>query len=168
MNVSPAQLVTANFADEVAHILDEFKMPASALCLEITESVFQDVEVTRKGLLAVRDLGVKLAIDDFGTGYSSLSYLKSLPVDVIKIDKGFVLRLADDEDDRAIVRSTIGLAEAFQLEVVAEGVETATAVDLLLEYGCRRAQGFLLSRPIDAKAATALLKLGRIDGWPPA
>lgn len=168
VNVSPAQLVTANFADEVAHILDEFKMPASALCLEITESVFQDVEVTRKGLLAVRDLGVKLAIDDFGTGYSSLSYLKSLPVDVIKIDKGFVLRLADDEDDRAIVRSTIGLAEAFQLEVVAEGVETATAVDLLLEYGCRRAQGFLLSRPIDAKAATALLKLGRIDGWPPA
>ena len=168
VNVSPAQLVTANFADEVGHILDEFMVPASALCLEITESVFQDVEVTRKGLLAVRDLGVRLAIDDFGTGYSSLSYLKSLPVDVIKIDKGFVLRLADDEDDRAIVRSTIGLAEAFQLEVVAEGVETTTAADLLLEYGCHRAQGFLLSRPIDSTAATALLKSGRIDGWPPA
>lgn len=167
VNVSPAQLVTANFAEEVAHILDEFTVPASALCLEITESVFQDVEVTRKGLLSVRDLGVKLAIDDFGTGYSSLSYLKSLPVDVIKIDKGFVLRLADDEDDRAIVRSTIGLAEAFQLEVVAEGVETATAAELLLEYGCHRAQGFLLSRPIDSKAATTLLKSGRIDGWPP-
>lgn len=167
VNVSPAQLVTANFAEEVAHILDEFTVPASALCLEITESVFQDVEVTRKGLLSVRDLGVKLAIDDFGTGYSSLSYLKSLPVDVIKIDKGFVLRLADDEDDRAIVRSTIGLAEAFQLEVVAEGVETATAAELLLEYGCHRAQGSLLSRPIDSKAATTLLKSGRIDGWPP-
>jgi len=167
VNVSPAQLVTANFADEVAAILDEFTMPAEALCLEITESVFQDVEVTRKGLLSVRDLGVKLAIDDFGTGYSSLSYLKSLPVDVIKIDKGFVLRLAEDEDDRAIVRSTIGLAEAFQLEVVAEGVETTTAADILLEYGCHRAQGFLLSRPIDSAAATTLLKSGRIDGWPP-
>ena len=167
VNVSPAQLVTANFADEVAQILDEFLMPAPALCLEITESVFQDVEVTRKGLLAVQDLGVKLAIDDFGTGYSSLAYLKSLPVDTIKIDKGFVLRLAEDEDDRAIVRSTIGLAEAFQLEVVAEGVETKTAADLLLQYGCHRAQGFLLSRPIDSLAATTLLKHGRIVGWPP-
>ena len=167
VNVSPAQLVTANFADEVAEILDEFMMPAPALCLEITESVFQDVEVTRKGLLSVRDLGVKLAIDDFGTGYSSLSYLKSLPVDVIKIDKGFVLRLAEDEDDRAIVRSTIGLAEAFQLEVVAEGVETATAADLLLQYCCHRVQGFLLSRPIDSTAATTLLMAGRVDGWPP-
>ncbi|MCZ8377720.1 sensor domain-containing phosphodiesterase [Mycobacterium sp. CPCC 205372] len=167
VNVSPAQLVTANFADEVSHILDEFLMPAPALCLEITESVFQDVEVTRKGLLAVQDLGVKLAIDDFGTGYSSLAYLKSLPVDTIKIDKGFVLRLAEDEGDRAIVRSTIGLAEAFQLEVVAEGVETTTAADLLLQYGCHRAQGFLLSRPIDRVAAKALLKHGRIDDWPP-
>lgn len=167
VNVSPAQLVTVNFADEVAHILDEFLMPASALCLEITESVFQDVEVTRKGLLVVKDLGVKLAIDDFGTGYSSLAYLKSLPVDTIKIDKGFVRRLADDEDDRAIVRSTIGLAEAFQLEVVAEGVETTTAADLLLQYGCYRAQGFLLSRPLDSVAAKALLKHGRTVAWPP-
>ena len=167
VNVSPAQLVTANFTDEVAQILDEFMVPAPALCLEITENVFQDIEVTRKSLLAVRDLGVKLAIDDFGTGYSSLAYLKSLPVDVIKIDKGFVLRLAEDEDDRAIVRSTIGLAEAFQLEVVAEGVETTAAADLLLQYGCHRAQGFLLSRPIDAEATTALLKVGRIVAWPP-
>ena len=167
VNVSPAQLVTANFADEVARILDEFLVPAPALCLEITENIFQDIEVTRKGLLAVRDLGVKLAIDDFGTGYSSLAYLKSLPVDTIKIDKGFVLRLAEDGDDRAIVRSTIGLAEAFQLEVVAEGVETTKAAELLLQYGCHRAQGFLLSRPIDTEATTSLLKIGRIAAWPP-
>lgn len=166
VNVSPAQLMSTTFAEEVAQVLDESGVPAPALCLEITESVFQDVEVTRKTLLAIRDLGVTLAIDDFGTGYSSLALLKSLPVNTIKIDKGFVLRLADDEGDRAIVRSTIGLAEAFGLEVVAEGVESNTAADLLLGYGCHRAQGFLLSRPLEGEAATSLLKAGRIAGWP--
>ncbi len=161
VNVSPVQLVTADFADTVAQVLDEFALDHGSLCLEITESVVvQDIEVTRKNLSELRSLGVTVAIDDFGTGYSVLSHLKSLPVDTIKIDRGFVRDLGTNPDDRAIVRAIIALAKAFQLEVVAEGVETEEAAGVLLHYGCHRAQGFLLSHPIES-GATELLLAGR-------
>ena len=100
-------------------------MAGESVCLEITESVVvQDIETTRITLAALKEVGVQIAIDDFGTGYSVLSHLKSLPVDTLKIDRSFVRDLGTNAGDLAIVRAVIALADAFGLEVVAEGVET--------------------------------------------
>ncbi|MBV9351864.1 MAG: EAL domain-containing protein, partial [Mycobacterium sp.] len=144
--------------DAVAATLDAFSLDASAVCLEITErDVVQDIDATRNTLAGLKDLGVRIAIDDFGTGYSVLTYLKSLPVDTLKIDKGFVRDLGTNSPDLEIVRSIMALADAFGLDVVAEGVETAAAARALLDLGCTRAQGFLLSRPLDSVAMESLL-----------
>ena len=158
VNVSPIQLVAEGIVDTVAATLDAFGLDASAVCLEITESVVvQDIDATRKTLAGLKDIGVQIAIDDFGTGYSALTYLKSLPVDELKIDRGFVRDLGTDAGDLAIVRSIMSLAEAFGLDVIAEGVETAAAARALLALDCYRAQGFLLSRPLDSVAMESLL-----------
>lgn len=163
INVSPVQLVTAGIVDTVAATLDEFGLDPSTVCLEITESVVvQDIDATRQTLFGLKDIGVQIAIDDFGTGYSVLTYLKSLPVDSLKIDKGFVQSLDTNPGDLAIVRSTLALADAFGLDVVAEGVETVAAAETLLSLGCHRAQGFLLSRPLDSAGMEALLIKGAI------
>lgn len=163
INVSPVQLVTDGFAQSVADILDEFGLDGKSVCLEITESVVvQDIETTRITLAALKDVGVQLAIDDFGTGYSVLSHLKSLPVDTLKIDRSFVRDLGVNRGDLAIVRAIIALAEAFGLELVAEGVETDAAALTLLRHGCHRAQGFLLSRPIPGDQMVSLLAKGRM------
>ena len=163
INVSPVQLVTDGFVETVAGIVDEFELDHGSVCLEITESVVvQDIETTRVTLNGLKGAGVRIAIDDFGTGYSALSHLKSLPVDTLKIDKSFVRELGSDPGDLAIVRAVIALAEAFGLELVAEGVETEAAALTLLRHGCHRAQGFLLSRPIPGEAMEALLAKGRI------
>lgn len=158
INVSPVQLVTAGIVETVASTLDEFGLDPSTVCLEITESVVvQDIDATRQTLFGLKDVGVQIAIDDFGTGYSVLTYLKTLPVDSLKIDKGFVQSLDTNAGDLAIVRSTMALADAFGLDVVAEGVETVAAAERLLSLGCHRAQGFLLSRPLDSAAMESLL-----------
>lgn len=158
VNVSPIQLVAEGTVDAVAATLDAFGLDASTVCLEITESVVvQDIDATYKTLAGLKDIGVQIAIDDFGTGYSALAYLKSLPVDELKIDKGFVRELGTDAGDQAIVRSIMSLADAFGLEVIAEGVETAAAARALLDLNCYRAQGFLLSRPLDSRAMESLL-----------
>jgi len=162
INVSPVQLVAGGIVDTVAATLDEFGLDPNAVCLEITESVVvQDIDATRKTLFGLKDIGVHIAIDDFGTGYSVLTYLKSLPVDTLKIDKGFVIGLDTNPGDLAIVRSIVALADAFKLDVVAEGVETVAAEKTLLDLGCYRAQGFLLSRPLDSPAMESLLRAKR-------
>ena len=156
INVSPVQLVTEGFVESVAETIEEFGLDGRSVCLEITESVVvQDIETTRITLAGLKEVGVQIAIDDFGTGYSVLTHLKSLPVDTLKIDKSFVLELGSNPDDLAIVRAVIALAEAFSLELVAEGVESVTAARTLLEHGCHRAQGFLLSRPLPADEMAA-------------
>ncbi|AOS92526.1 putative bifunctional diguanylate cyclase/phosphodiesterase [Mycobacterium intracellulare] len=158
INVSPVQLVTDGIVGTVAATLEEFGLDPSTVCLEITESVVvQDIDATRKTLFGLKDIGVQIAIDDFGTGYSVLTYLKSLPVDALKIDQGFVRTVDTNPGDLAIVRSTMALADAFGLDVIAEGVETVAAAKTLLSLGCHRAQGFLLSRPLDAAAMEKLL-----------
>jgi diguanylate cyclase (GGDEF)-like protein len=163
INVSPVQLVTAGFVESVASIISEFGLDGGSVCLEITESVVvQDIETTRITLAGLKEVGVQVAIDDFGTGYSVLSHLKSLPVDTLKIDRGFVRDLGSNPGDLAIVRAIIALAEAFGLQLVAEGVETDTAALTLMRHGCYRAQGFLLSRPVAGDAMEALLARGRI------
>ncbi|WP_297774117.1 EAL domain-containing protein [Mycobacterium sp.] len=158
VNVSPVQLVTDGIVGTVAATLEEFGLDPSTVCLEITESVVvQDIDATRKTLFGLKDIGVQIAIDDFGTGYSVLTYLKSLPVDSLKIDQGFVRTVDTNPGDLAIVRSTMALADAFGLDVIAEGVETVAAAKTLLSLGCHRAQGFLLSRPLDSAAMETLL-----------
>ena len=158
INVSPAQLVSRGFVRSVAEIIEEFGIDGSSVCLEIIErGVVRDVDITRRALEELKEIGVQIAIDDFGTGYAVLSHLKSLPVDALKIDASFVRDLGTSPDDLAIVRSIIGLAEAFDLQVVAEGVETPAAALTLMQHGCRRAQGYLFSRPIAGNAMESLL-----------
>jgi diguanylate cyclase (GGDEF)-like protein len=163
INVSPVQLVTHGFVDVVVDTIDEFGLDRGSVCLEITEGVVvKDTETSLRTLNGLKDVGVHIAIDDFGTGYSVLSGLKTLPVDTLKIDKGFVYELGTNASDLAIVQSIIALADAFDLQLVAEGVETEAAAGTLLRHGCHRAQGFMLSPPVTADAMKSLLAKGRI------
>jgi EAL domain-containing protein (putative c-di-GMP-specific phosphodiesterase class I) len=163
INVSPGQLVMPDFVRTVADIIDEFGIDAESVCLEITErALVRDIETTRRTLAKLKEVGVQIAIDDFGTGYAVLSYLKSLPVDTLKIDAGFVRDLDTNTSDLAIVRSIVVLAEAFDLQLVAEGVETPAAAMTLIENGCHRAQGFLFSRPVAGEDMESLLSRRRL------
>jgi diguanylate cyclase (GGDEF)-like protein len=157
LNMSPGRVMSEGFADRVAANLEEWDLDPSAMCMEVTESVLLgNIDTTSKTFARLRELGLRVAIDDFGTGYSGLAYLKSLPVDELKIDKGFVHDLGTDPGDLAIVRSIMALADAFGLGVIAEGVETAAAAKTLLDLGCHRAQGFLFSQPLDDVAMESL------------
>jgi diguanylate cyclase (GGDEF)-like protein len=163
INVSPRQLVIPGFVRTVADTIDEFGLDANSVCLEITErALVGDIKTTRRTLAQLKDVGVQIAIDDFGTGYAVLSHLKSLPVDTLKIDAGFVRDLDTNTSDLAIVRSIVVLAEAFGLQLVAEGVETPAAAMTLIEHGCHRAQGFLFSRPVAGEAMQSLLSGRRL------
>lgn len=158
INVSPVQLAARGFVQNVVDTAAEFGLRPGSLCLEITErAVVQNIETTRRTLAELREAGVQIAIDDFGTGYAVLSHLKDLPVDILKIDTVFVRELGVNPGDLAIVRAIIALAEAFGLQVVAEGVETSAAALTLMRHGCHRAQGFLFSRPVPGPAAEAML-----------
>lgn len=159
VNLSTRSLGSADLADQVRDLLDERQVSPGSLTLELTESAIMSDPFRAVTVLAeLRRMGVGLAIDDFGIGYSSLAYLKRLPVTEIKIDRSFVSNVATDEDDAAIVRSTIQLAESLRLDVVAEGVETATAFDALSGFGCKRVQGFFLARPLPAKVLEQWLR----------
>ncbi len=103
-------------------------------------------------------MGINLAIDDFGTGYSSLSYLKQFPLNVLKIDSSFIRDLTTDKEDAAIVDAIMAMSESLGLTVVAEGVETDEQLTYLKQHHCQRAQGYLLSRPLDKDAFMALVK----------
>ncbi|MDA8318123.1 MAG: EAL domain-containing protein, partial [Actinomycetota bacterium] len=132
----------------------------AALCVELTESAFvaTDDYGAYRVLETLRDMGVEVAIDDFGTGYSALSYLKHLPVDVIKIDQGFVAGLGTDPADSLLVEAIITVAHGLGQRVVAEGVETTTQLELLRGLGCDAVQGYLLSRPTPSEALPATLE----------
>ncbi|MGV9337010.1 putative bifunctional diguanylate cyclase/phosphodiesterase [Nocardia sp. NPDC003726] len=163
INVSPMQLIGANFVEKVETALLRYGIPGSSVCFEITENVaVQDLPRTQMTLEALTRLHVQIAIDDFGTGYNTLSHLKSLRVNTVKIDRSFVRILNQSTDNRAIVESIIGLGQAFELDVVAEGVETAAAARTLLELGCYRAQGFLIAHPLPAEDVEAHLAAGEI------
>nr|WP_218860044.1 EAL domain-containing protein [Petropleomorpha daqingensis] len=153
VNLSPRQLADDDVVATVAAVLDETGLPPVQLTLEVTESVMvQDVDRVVDRLRTLRTLGVRIAIDDFGTGYSSLSYLRRLPADTIKIDRSFVIDLAQDGASRTLVSSIIELARSLQLDVVAEGVEDAAQRSVLQSLQCSHAQGFLFARPQPAEA----------------
>jgi diguanylate cyclase (GGDEF)-like protein len=158
VNLSAADVVDPTLPDFVLERLAEHGVPATSLLLEITESAFmRDVEAAERHMDVLRHAGVRFAIDDFGTGYSSLSQLKRLPVDELKIDQSFVRDATGDEDDAAIVRSTIELGHSLGLRVVAEGVETDEQWRFLDRLGCDFAQGFLIARPMTAEQFAAYL-----------
>jgi diguanylate cyclase (GGDEF)-like protein/PAS domain S-box-containing protein len=149
VNLSARQLRDSGLVAEVAAILDRTGIPAGDLCLEVTESVLMDdAGVAESVLAALKGLGVRLAIDDFGTGYSSLAYLRRFPVDVLKVDRSFVAGLGSQSEASAIVTTVVDLAQALQLETIAEGVETDEQRVQLEDLGCQLAQGFLWSRPV--------------------
>jgi diguanylate cyclase (GGDEF)-like protein/PAS domain S-box-containing protein len=148
VNVSALQLVGTGFYDVTMEALAASGVSPDRLTLEITEqAAIQDLGRTASRLELLRAEGVHVAIDDFGTGFSSLQYLSRLPVDILKIDRKFVWGLGQQAEDDVLVRSMLGLAAELGLQVIAEGVETRRQADLLLEYGCRLAQGFLFSPP---------------------
>lgn len=149
VNLSTRDLLDPELSDRLADILVRYQVPASAFCLEITESAIMDDPQRAEAMLnRLSEQGFKLSIDDFGTGYSSLAYLRRLPVDELKIDKSFVMGMQVGEDDAMIVRSTIDLAHNLGLTVVAEGVETAEILEHLRALACDEAQGYHISRPM--------------------
>lgn len=155
VNISGIQLADPAFAATVARVLDDVGLPASALELEVTESVLMaDVGVAGERLAELRDLGVSLAIDDFGTGYSSLAYLRDLPVNVLKIDRSFTAALPDD---RPLVALVTDLARAIGATTVVEGVETRDQLRAVADLGCDQAQGFYLSKPLPRDAVSGYL-----------
>jgi diguanylate cyclase (GGDEF)-like protein len=163
VNISASQLRSARFADVVAKLVAETGVDPRRFEIEITEGVLlNDDLATQESLGRLRQMGFGLALDDFGTGYSSLSYLRRYPVDKIKIDRSFVVSLGDDADAGAVVRAIVQLAQALQLEVVAEGVETAEQRERLMKAGCSLLQGYLYSRPLPPEAIEALMADGAI------
>jgi diguanylate cyclase (GGDEF)-like protein len=162
-NLSARSFLDAQLAVEIPRLLERNGVEARQLELEITESMLMlDPTRAKATLERLSAIGLSLSVDDFGTGYSSLANLKRLPVDVIKIDKSFVIDMPHDPSDAAIVRSTIDLAHNLGLKVVAEGVESHEAWRRLEELGCDLAQGFHVSRPLPADAMTRLLAERRV------
>lgn len=159
VNVSPIQLRQKDFVSTVIDAAQKTEEAGSTLDLEITESVImENVESIIPILQTVRGLGVEIAVDDFGTGYSSLAYIARLPIHDLKIDRSFVVGMAESEDSLAIVRSVISLAHSLRLIVVAEGVETEEQAALLVQLECDRMQGYLFSRPVPAQQVPELLR----------
>ena len=158
VNLSVYQLRQGKLVSLVRQVLEETGLAPEQLELELTESQLLDsVEHIIAIFEQLHALGVKLAIDDFGTGYSSLSYLKRLPVDYVKIDQTFISGLHEGSQDAAITRAIIVMANSLGLKVVAEGVETQEQLDVLTAQGCDEAQGYLISKPVDAAAFIGLL-----------
>lgn len=162
VNLSARQLHQQNMPEIIESILRETGLPAKYLSVEITESMLmQDVENTIKTLAAIKQMGLGIAIDDFGTGYSSLNYLKRFPIDTLKVDRSFVMDIAKDDDDRAVIVSIIGLAHNLKLKVVAEGVETREELEFLKAHDCDMIQGYYFSRPLPLQDFAAFLKARR-------
>jgi EAL domain-containing protein (putative c-di-GMP-specific phosphodiesterase class I) len=164
VNLAVSDLLDEDLPHDVARLLATNNVPPTCLSLEVTEDgLIADPEGAAATLDAIARLGVRIALDDFGTGWSSLAHLRRLPVDELKIDRSFVRDMAGDDEDAAIVRTTIDLARSLRLRVVAEGVEDDDTWSLLADLGCDAIQGFVLSRPLPAAQAGAWLAARR-DG----
>jgi len=161
VNISALQFKKESFVDMVAEVLRETGLDGKMLEIELTESCLMDnVEQSLQVLLALKDLGIRNTIDDFGTGYSSLSYLNRFPIDALKIDRSFVSNVNDrsKNDNAAIVTAIMALSHSLHLDVIAEGVETATELAYLNALGCKIVQGFLFSEPLPVEDFNSLLE----------
>ncbi len=150
VNLSPRQLSDPLLVPLVRSILSENALDPSWLCVELTEYALIDVGSSmQRSLFDLADLGIKIAIDDFGTGWSSLTYLRNFPISTLKIDRSFVEGLGKVQKDTELVKAVVGLGHSLDLETVAEGVEFENQLAILKELGCTKAQGYLISRPVD-------------------
>ncbi|MHB1083309.1 MAG: putative bifunctional diguanylate cyclase/phosphodiesterase [Thiobacillus sp.] len=153
VNLSARQFHDDRLTTVIRSALEDSGLPADQLELEVTESLLMEDSASSQTALAnIKQMGIKISMDDFGTGYSSLAYLKRFPLDTLKIDRSFVKDLGVDSDDTAIVQAVISLARSLRLTVVAEGVETSEQLAFLREARCDQAQGYFISRPMDAAA----------------
>jgi diguanylate cyclase (GGDEF)-like protein len=166
VNLSAPSLLDERLPETVRGLLADEEIPADALVLEITEDTLMVDPGRAVGTMhALRRLGVRLSVDDYGTGYSSLSYLRNLPVDELKLDRSFVSDLRPGSPDAAIVRSTVELAHALGLRIVAEGVESAASLAMLRALGCDGVQGYHVSRPVPAAELVGWLEARATRLW---
>lgn len=162
LNLSVQSLHDSSLIATLEKYLAEYNLTAEHCILEITESEIMIDPIRAKSTLAkIRELGAFISVDDFGTGYSSLSYLKQLPISEIKIDRSFVTEMNQDDNDKVIVRTIIDLAHNLGMSVVAEGVESAAAMELLKLLNCNTAQGFFINEPLSASAFIEFLQSRR-------
>jgi EAL domain-containing protein (putative c-di-GMP-specific phosphodiesterase class I) len=152
VNISPLQLQHHDFVLRLEKMIEEFPLLIpNSLEFEILESsALKDIDLVSGVIKKCNRLGITFAIDDFGTGYSSLTYLKRLPTEYLKIDQSFVIDMLADADNKTIIQGIIELSKAFNLKVIAEGVETPAHGEELLSLGCFRAQGYGISKPMPA------------------
>ncbi|WP_059754047.1 putative bifunctional diguanylate cyclase/phosphodiesterase [Thiobacillus denitrificans] len=171
VNLSARQFRDAGLTGVIQSTLVDTGLPANQLELEVTESLLmEDSAGSQATLTRIKQMGIHISVDDFGTGYSSLAYLKRFPLDTLKIDRAFVKDIGVDADGTAIVRAVLALAHSLRLTVVAEGVETIEQLRFLRETQCEQAQGYFISRPMDAAAFVAWMEAryaGQTDGMTP-
>jgi EAL domain-containing protein (putative c-di-GMP-specific phosphodiesterase class I) len=159
VNLSTKHFSQAGLVENIAQSLKQTGIAPHSLKLEITESaIMQHPETVPAKLHQLRELQAKISMDDFGTGYSSLSYLHRFPLDTLKIDRSFINRLGESEENNQIVQTIVTLAHHLKMDVIAEGVETAEQADQLKAMGCEYVQGYFFAKPLPAAAAEALLQ----------
>jgi diguanylate cyclase (GGDEF)-like protein len=159
VNISPSQLADGWLAQRIVKILAETGFPAERLVVEVTESsLFADIDLARSIVASLKNQGVRLALDDFGTGFSSLSHLRSLPFDMIKIDRSFVGNIHSNKESMAIIRAVTTLADALSVPVCVEGIESETVFDAVTKLGCAVGQGWYFGKPMPADQARELLE----------
>ncbi|MCU1459311.1 MAG: hypothetical protein JWL73_3403 [Actinomycetia bacterium] len=159
VNVSGPEMLAPDYVKHVRDALASSGVPGELLVLEITErQLVNDAHLFRKRIDALRKLGVRVAVDDFGTGYSSLAYLREFPVDILKVDQSFIRPLGLESQASALLRSILAIAEALDLDVIVEGVETPIQVEILTALGCDVAQGFFFARPDAAQVVARQLQ----------
>jgi len=165
INLSARQFSYSHLIRQIDRVLSQTGVSGSAIKLEITESVLMDnSDLATQMLQQLKERDIQLCMDDFGTGYSSLNYLHRFPLDTLKIDRSFVSQMGEKGEKSAIVQTIIALAKNLGMEIIAEGVEKTVEQQTLLRLGCELGQGYLFSKPVDARAAGELLKLSRDEG----
>jgi diguanylate cyclase (GGDEF)-like protein len=159
INISGVQLNSLDFVDQVQQILSDIGLNPSRIILEITESMIVEEDQIAAGVISeLRDLGVRVHLDDFGTGYSALSYLQSYPIDILKIDRGFIGKINGNGENIEIIKAILNLARDLNMGVIAEGIETQRQYDLLKGLNCQYGQGFFIAKPMDHEAIEKLLE----------
>jgi diguanylate cyclase (GGDEF)-like protein len=168
VNISASQLTDGWLAQRIVRMLSETAFPAERLVVEITESsLFADIDLARSIVMSLKNQGVRLALDDFGTGFSSLAHIRSLPFDIIKIDRSFVANLSAKRESAAIIRAVTTLAAALSVPVCVEGIESEDAYKAVVRLGCAIGQGWYFGKPMTADQALELLTARRRSDEPP-
>lgn len=158
VNVSVRQFEEGDLLGTIEQVLEETRLDPGWLEIEVTETVFADLDDAAGILQIIRDYGVKVSVDDFGTGYNSFSYIKQLPIDTVKIDSSFVRDLENSEESKAIIEAILLLAKTLEINVVAEGVESKNHLSFLAKEGCDQGQGYLFSKPVSSDIFERYLK----------